>query len=43
MLVTTGMAFLLMAFIYVLVDMKQVWKGGPFLFAGKFQIYIEIY
>ena len=33
--VTTGMAFLLMAFVYVLVDFKHVWQGEPFLFAGK--------
>ena len=33
--VTTGMAFLLLAFVYVLVDFKRVWQGEPFLFAGK--------
>ena len=40
--VTTGMAFLLMAFVYVLVDFKHVWQGEPFLFAGKSKDYNSI-
>jgi len=40
--VTTGMAFLLMAFVYVLVDFKHVWQGEPFLFAGMNSIVLYL-
>ncbi len=34
-LVTTGLAYLLLTLVYVLVDAKQWWKGEPFLYAGS--------
>ena len=35
-MVTTGLAFLFMAVVYILVDAKRWWSGAPFLYAGKF-------
>ena len=37
--VTTGLAFILMALTYLLVDYKRIWQGEPFLFAGKIYFY----
>ena len=33
-LITSCFAFALLAFLYVLVDLKHWWKGQPFFFAG---------
>lgn len=33
-LVTTSFAFLLLAFLYFLIDQKRMWKGQPFFYAG---------
>ena len=35
-MVTTGLAFMLMALVYVVVDVRRWWSGAPFLYAGKF-------
>jgi hypothetical protein len=35
-MVTSGLAFFLMAVVYVVVDVKQWWIGEPFLAAGNF-------
>ena len=34
-MVTTGLAFILMAAVYLIVDAKRLWNGAPFLYAGK--------
>lgn len=33
-MVTTGLAFILMALVYVVVDARRWWSGAPFLYAG---------
>ena len=33
-LVTSSFAFILLAFLYVLIDLKRWWKGQPFFYAG---------
>jgi len=40
--VTTGLAFILMALTYLLVDYKRVWQGEPFLFAGMNSIVLYL-
>ena len=35
MFVTSGLAFILMAFVYVIVDAKEWWGGEPFFYAGE--------
>jgi len=39
-MVTTGLAYFLMAVVYFVVDAKKWWRGAPFLYAGK---YLYIY
>ena len=34
-MVTTGLAFILFAFVYIIVDARRWWSGAPFLFAGN--------
>lgn len=34
MFVTSATAFVLMAFVYFIVDVKHWWGGGPFFYAG---------
>ena len=37
-MVTTGLAFILMAAVYLVVDAKRIWNGAPFLYAGRLRI-----
>ena len=37
-MVTTGLAFILMAAVYLVVDAKRIWNGAPFLYAGRLPI-----
>ena len=34
-LVTTALAYLMLAIVYWIVDCKKWWNGAPFLYAGK--------
>ena len=34
-MVTTGLAFISFAFVYIIVDARRWWSGAPFLFAGN--------
>jgi hypothetical protein len=34
-MVTSGLAFFLIAVVYILVDVKHWWNGQPFLAAGN--------
>ena len=34
-MVTTGLAFIFFAFVYIIVDARRWWSGAPFLFAGN--------
>uniref|UniRef100_A0A1B0CSM6 Putative heparan-alpha-glucosaminide n-acetyltransferase-like protein n=1 Tax=Lutzomyia longipalpis TaxID=7200 RepID=A0A1B0CSM6_LUTLO len=41
-LVTSGMAFVLLAIMYIIVDVRGVWRGAPLVYAGMNAIVIYI-
>ena len=40
-LATSGLAFLLLALCYLLVDVWRLWPGGPFTILGKYFLFIN--
>jgi heparan-alpha-glucosaminide N-acetyltransferase len=40
-LVTTCFAYLLLSALYVVVDVKQYWKGQPWFYAGMSIVFLE--
>jgi heparan-alpha-glucosaminide N-acetyltransferase len=40
-LVTTCFAYVLLSILYVVVDVKQYWKGQPWFYAGMCIVYLD--
>ena len=40
---TGAMAFLLLTICYIVIDIKNLWNGGPFYFAGLLNSYFLIF
>ena len=33
-----SMAFLLLSFLYLIIDVKELWSGAPFIYPGRYQL-----